>query len=157
MDTVDKKTRSRIMASVGRKDTGPEKSLRSALHKAGLRYRLHDRTLHGTPDLVFPRFRAVIFVHGCYWHLHGCHKSTIPRSRNRFWVEKFRANRSRDRLNVRQLAKRNWRTMVVWECAINGRSAYSTATLVARARDWLHSSKRFDAIPARPMRKNSAR
>src|SRR5258708_19566055 len=89
MDTVDKATRSRIMSSVGRKNTGPEKSLRYVLHKAGLRYRLHDRALPGSPDLVFPRFRSVIFIDGCYWHSHGCYKSTVPKLRNEFWAKSF--------------------------------------------------------------------
>src|SRR6185295_17171391 len=100
MDTVDNETRSKIMASVGQKNTGAEKILRSALHKAGLRYRLHDRTLPGSPDLVFPRFRAAIFVHGCYWHAHGCHRSTVPKSRRDFWTDKFHANRLRDERNL---------------------------------------------------------
>src|ERR1700739_1924828 len=101
MDTVDKATRSRIMSRVGQKDTGAETVLRSMLHKAGFRYRLYDRTLPGSPDLVLPRFGAVIFVHGCYWHLHGCYKSTVPKSRRTFWTEKFNANRQRDARNIR--------------------------------------------------------
>jgi DNA mismatch endonuclease (patch repair protein) len=93
MDTVDLATRSKIMSAVGRKDTGAELLLRSALHRIGLRYRLHDRSLPGTPDLVFPRFCAVIFVHGCYWHSHGCYRSTVPKSHRKFWIAKFAANR----------------------------------------------------------------
>src|SRR5690348_16128970 len=100
MDTVDRQTRSRIMASVGQKDTGAEIILRSMLHKAGFRYCLHDRRLPGSPDLVFPRYGAVIFVHGCYWHSHGCHKSTVPKSRRTFWTEKFTTNRRRDERNI---------------------------------------------------------
>ena len=78
MDTVDKPTRLYIMSRVGRKDTGPELILRRELHRLGLRYRLHEKKLPGSPDLVFPRFGGVIFVHGCYWHSHGCYKSTVP-------------------------------------------------------------------------------
>src|SRR5882672_8688942 len=100
MDTVDRQTRSKIMASVGQKDTGAELLLRRALHNIGLRYRLHDRSLPGSPDLVFPRLRAVVFVHGCYWHSHGCYRSTVPKSRNEFWIEKFTANQKRDGRNI---------------------------------------------------------
>ena len=78
MDTVDKTTRSRIMSRVGQKDTGPEMKLRRSLHKIGLRYRLHDKRLPGSPDIVFPRFKAVLFVHGCFWHRHGCKATTTP-------------------------------------------------------------------------------
>ena len=91
MDKVDQATRSRIMAAVGQKDTGPEKHLRSALHKHGLRFRLHVRSLPGSPDLVFPKYGSVIFVHGCYWHRHGCYRSTTPKSRQEFWNTKFKA------------------------------------------------------------------
>ena len=118
MDTVDRETRSRIMARVGQKNTGAELVLRRALHEIGLRYKLHDRSLPGSPDLVFPRFRAVIFVHGCYWHSHGCYKSTVPKSRRAFWTDKFSANRERDQRNIRLLMERGWRTMVVWECRV---------------------------------------
>ena len=96
MDTVGTQTRSKIMVSVGQKDTGAEMLLRRALHRKGLRYRLHDKSLPGSPDIVFPRFNAVLFIHGCYWHSHGCYRSTIPKSRVEFWEDKFEANRVRD-------------------------------------------------------------
>lgn len=141
MDTVDKATRSRIMSQVGQKDTGAETVLRSALHKAGFRYRLHDRMLPGSPDLVFPRFGAVIFVHGCYWHSHGCYKSTVPKSHRRFWTEKFTANRQRDARNIRLLLERGWRVMIVWECALLGKTAMPAQELTGRVDVWLHSPK----------------
>src|SRR5690242_10373302 len=109
MDIVDRQTRSMIMSRVGQKDTGAELMIRSALHKAGLRYRLHDRSLPGSPDIVFPRFRAVVFVHGCYWHSHGCHRSTVPKSRKQFWTDKFDANRARDARNTGLLLQSDWR------------------------------------------------
>ena len=137
MDTVDKKTRSHIMSSVGQKDTGPETLLRSALHKAGLRYRLHDRKLSGSPDLVFPGFRAVIFVHGCYWHSHGCYKSTIPKSRREFWENKFSTNRARDERNVVLLRERGWRVMIVWECILVGKQAMPRDGVMEYVRGWL--------------------
>ncbi len=137
MDIVSKETRSRIMARVGQKDTGPEILLRSALHRTGLRYRLHDRTLPGSPDLVFPRFRSAVFIHGCYWHSHGCHRSTVPKSRREFWEEKFRANRRRDARDAALLRERGWRVMIVWECALIGKHASEPKNVAERVRVWL--------------------
>jgi DNA mismatch endonuclease (patch repair protein) len=142
MDTVDKATRSKIMASVGQKNTGVEMMLRSALHARGLRYRLHDRTLPGSPDLVFPRFRAAVFIHGCYWHAHGCHRSTAPESRRKFWEHKFDTNKRRDKRNVEALLADGWRVLTVWECTLRGKSS-RCASLVARdVNRWLQSSLR---------------
>lgn len=141
MDRVDRTTRSRIMAAVGQKNTGPEMLLRSALHKRGLRFRLHDRRLPGSPDLVFPRFRAVIFVHGCYWHSHGCYRSTVPDARKQFWLEKFAANQERDDRNVVALGEAGWRVLTVWECALKGKTALSLDAVADTAARWLHSGE----------------
>lgn len=144
MDTVDKKTRSRIMASVGQRNTGPELLLRRTLHRLGLRYRLHDRKLPGSPDLVFPRFHAVIFVHGCFWHVHnGCKFATTPSSRKAFWREKFEANEKRDRRNYEILAGLGWRVLVVWECAIKGRKDNALNELGTQVANWLISEERY--------------
>ena len=139
MDTVDTTTRSRIMSAVGQKNTGPETLLRSALHRAGLRYRLHVRSLPGRPDLVFPRYRVACFVHGCYWHSHGCYKSTLPKTRRGFWQSKFSANRERDGRNIDDLRERGWRVMVVWECALVGKQAQSLDEIVSIVHRWLVS------------------
>lgn len=105
------------MAAVRQKDTGPEITLRRALHKSGLRYRLHEKTLPGTPDICFPKWRAVILVHGCFWHRHeGCKKASLPKSNLLFWESKFRRNVERDRKNVEDLLAANWRVAIVWEC-----------------------------------------
>ena len=121
MDTVDRATRSKIMASVGQRNTGAEMKLRKALHRLGLRYRLHDKRLPGSPDLVCPRFRAVIFVHGCFWHRHnGCKATTFPKTRQDFWAAKFETNIARDQRNIEELQKEGWRVAVVWECALKG-------------------------------------
>ena len=114
MDSVKAEMRSQIMSKVGRKDTQPEVLLRSALHKAGLRYRLHDKSLPGTPDLTFRRFRCAVFVHGCFWHSHGCYRSTIPKSRREFWQAKFEANKNRDERVMVALREQGWRVLVVW-------------------------------------------
>jgi DNA mismatch endonuclease (patch repair protein) len=146
MDTVDRQTRSKIMASVGQKDTGAELLLRRALHKIGLRYRLHDRLLPGSPDLVLPRFRAVIFVHGCYWHSHGCYRSTIPKSHRQFWIEKFHANQSRDTRKASYLLRSGWRVLTVWECALKGKTAKSSPVIAKAVQTWLESSKKRGEI-----------
>jgi len=139
MDTVAPDIRSKIMASVGQKNTGVEILLRKALHRRGLRYRLHDRSLPGSPDLVFPRFRAVIFVHGCYWHAHGCHRSTVPKTRNAFWAAKFAANKARDAKKAKALRSLGWRVMTVWECALRGKTARSSEAIAKRVQAWLKS------------------
>jgi len=118
MDTVDRKTRSKIMKSVPQKDTKPEMRLRKALHGLGFRYRLHDKRLPGSPDLVFPKHKIVIFVHGCFWHRHGCKQTTTPTTRKDFWEAKFKANAERDSKNVRELESAGWRVMTVWECEL---------------------------------------
>jgi DNA mismatch endonuclease (patch repair protein) len=147
MDVVDKKTRSRIMASVGQRNTGPEMRLRRVLHRMGLRYRLHDKSLSGSPDLVFPRFRAVVFVHGCFWHVHeGCKFATEPTSRKDFWREKFETNRKRDRKNYKSLEECGWRVLVVWECAIKKRKDSELDELGMEVRNWLSSQIQFREI-----------
>ena len=151
MDTVNKSTRSYIMSRVGQKDTGPELLLRSSLHLAGLRYRLHDRGLPGSPDLVFPRFHTVVFVHGCYWHSHGCYRSTVPKSRHEFWAEKFEANRSRDQRNLRLLRESGWRVLTVWECAVKGKTARTSFDIADMVKAWLVSSDDVGEIAGIPL------
>lgn len=127
-DVVDRATRSRMMAGIGSRDTVPELVLRRALHARGLRYRLHDRRLPGTPDLVFPRFEAVCFVHGCFWHRHaGCTYATTPTTRLEFWQAKFDSNIERDRRNRRELLEAGWRVAIVWECALRRKGELGTA------------------------------
>ena len=135
-DIVDPFTRSRMMASIKGSNTGPEIALRKALHALGLRYRLHDRKLPGRPDIVLPRWKAVVFVHGCFWHRHlGCRYATVPATRPQFWNEKFAANVSRDQRNLDGLASAGWRTRVVWECDLKTLGALAVANDVMR---WLH-------------------
>ena len=145
-DRVNRTTRSRIMARVPRRDTGPELALRKALHARGFRYRLHVRGLKGTPDLAFPRFHAVCFVHGCFWHRHlGCRRTTEPVTRREFWRKKFRANVERDKRTRQSLLERGWRVAVIWECALEGERAGTTADLVGR---WLRGDERELEAPS---------
>lgn len=124
-DTVSRKRRSEIMASVGQKDTGPEKIVRSYLHKRGIRYRLHVKQLPGKPDLVFPGRRTVLFVHGCFWHGHddkGCKLARIPKSNVAFWKSKIQGNQERDQRNYKALKDEGWRVLTVWECQLKDES-----------------------------------
>jgi DNA mismatch endonuclease (patch repair protein) len=119
VDTVSPKYRSSIMSRVRSKNTVPELQIRTLVHGMGYRFRIHRRDLPGTPDLVFPSRRKVIFVHGCFWHRHGkCALSRIPKSRVDFWTTKLNANASRDVVNVKTLRKAGWKVLVVWECQI---------------------------------------
>lgn len=118
-DVVDRATRSRMMSGIRGRDTKPEKQVRSYLHRAGLRFRLH-ASLPGKPDLVFPKHRAVVFVHGCFWHRHtGCRYAATPSSNIDFWQAKFDANIARDKRVTRQLRKEGWRVLLVWTCRID--------------------------------------
>ena len=120
MDRYTRETRSKIMSRVAARDTGPEKTLRSALHRLGYRFRLHQRELPGRPDLVLPKFRTVIFVNGCFWHQHpGCPKATIPKSNRDFWKNKLGRNVERDSENMAALKSAGWQTAVVWECELS--------------------------------------
>ena len=138
------------MSRVGQRDTGPEMVIRRALHRLGFRYRLHDKKLPGSPDLVFPRFNAVIFVHGCFWHSHGCKLSTIPATRQDFWSDKFEANKVRDQRNTDLLLSQGWRVLVVWQCAVKGKTEEEVAATVSRVKKWLHSAEECGAIPGAP-------
>ncbi len=142
-DTVDRGTRSRIMASVSGKNSKAERILRRFLHAKGFRYILHDRRLPGTPDIVFPRYRAICFVHGCFWHRHtDCKHASTPATRKDFWDEKFRRNVERDQRNQYILLEMGWRVSVVWECALGkGKKDETPARKTAQALgDWLQGS-----------------
>lgn len=115
-DRLDTEARSKLMSKVRGKDTGPELIVRRAAHRLGYRFRLHRRDLPGTPDLVFPRHRSAIFVHGCFWHGHGCSKGRLPKSRLDYWAPKIEANRLRDKATVRRLEASGWRVLTIWQC-----------------------------------------
>ena len=116
MDNTDPATRSAVMSRIRSRDTKPEMAVRRALHAAGLRYRLHRKDLPGRPDLVFPSRRVALFVHGCFWHQHGCHLSHAPASRLEYWGPKLRRNKERDAENTAALEAAGWTVMQIWEC-----------------------------------------
>ncbi|WP_332767780.1 very short patch repair endonuclease [Phenylobacterium sp.] len=117
MDRLSSEERSAHMRKVRRQGTAPELRVRRVAHGLGLRFRLHRKDLPGTPDLVFPRHRTAIFVHGCFWHGHeDCKFATVPKTRTNWWLAKIDANRARDRRAVDGLAAKGWRAEIVWEC-----------------------------------------
>lgn len=130
-DIVDRATRSRMMSAIKGRDTTPERTVRSWLHRSGLRFRLNVPRLPGSPDIVLPRYSTVIFVHGCFWHRHqGCRFSTIPKSNREFWKAKFRKNSARDRRVANALADAGWRVEVVWTCQLSERRISALATRI---------------------------
>ena len=146
-DIFTAEQRRKCMSSIRRENTEPELLLRSALHKSGLRYRLHYKSLPGSPDIVFPKFHVVLFVHGCYWHSHGCYKSSTPKSQRDFWINKFKANQERDQRNIKSIQEQGWRVIIVWECALKGKTSLPISTVVETIKTWLHSDSVFNEIP----------
>ena len=118
MDKLTPERRSWLMSRIGPTSTGPEIAVRSMLHGLGFRFRLHRRDLPGTPDIVLPRLGTVVFVHGCFWHGHGCKKGRMPKSRTEYWGPKIEANRARDARVRRQLRTLGWQVVTVRECEI---------------------------------------
>ncbi len=119
VDIISKEKRSWNMSRIKGKDTKPEMVVRSLLHKMGYRFRLHRKDLPGCPDIVFPKYKSVLFIHGCYWHRHkGCKYAYDPKSRIDFWEKKFQGNVERDRKQQRELKKLGWKVIVIWECQI---------------------------------------
>ena len=121
MDTLTKEKRSWNMSRIRGKDTAPEVVVRSALHRLGYRFRLHGKRLPGRPDIVLPKHRVVVLVHGCFWHRHrGCKNCTTPTNNRAFWLRKLEGNVARDKVHARALRKLGWRVVVVWECETEG-------------------------------------
>ena len=119
MDTLTVAQRADMMARIRSINTKPEIRVRSVFHRLGFRFRLHPQLI-GHPDFVLPKYRVVVFVHGCFWHRHlGCRGTRTPKSRVKFWTEKFRGNVRRDRFVKKKLRKDGWRVLVIWECEIN--------------------------------------
>ncbi len=131
-----------MMAAIRGKDTKPEKIIRSALHAAGLRYRLHSRSLPGRPDLVLPKWRAVVQIYGCFWHKHDCPYFRMPGTRAAFWMQKLNGNRKRDMESEKRLRERGWRVARVWECAIRDASDQEVSAIAARLVTWIRDPRR---------------
>lgn len=145
VDVVSPADRSRMMAGIKGKNSQPELLVRRLLFASGYRFRLHRRNLPGTPDIVMPRRKVAIFVHGCFWHLHrDCRYAKMPATRADFWKAKLEANAERDRCAVEQLQALGWRVLCVWECST--RYAEAAASLQGVMRQWIESDAQLGEI-----------
>lgn len=142
-DVVDAVTRSRMMSGIRGKNTSPELLIRKTLHARGFRFRIHADHFPGKPDLVFTKYKAVIFVHGCFWHAHNCRYFKIPQTRREFWLEKIGKNQTRDQLQVSALRSSGWRVLIVWECAVRLMKKQKSSLLIDRIEDWLVNGSEY--------------
>ncbi|TAZ73768.1 DNA mismatch endonuclease Vsr [Rhizobium ruizarguesonis] len=140
-DIVTAEVRSRMMSGIRGTNTKPELILRKGLHALGFRYRLHDRTLPGKPDIVLPRYNAVIFAHGCFWHGHDCHLFRWPKTRPEFWQAKIARNRAVDERTDAALSEAGWRQAIVWECALKGKTRPPLEEVISTCGEWLKSDR----------------
>lgn len=140
MDVVDRATRSRMMSGIGSRNTKPELLIRKRLFGMGFRYRINDRKIPGSPDILFPKYHAVIFIHGCFWHGHDCELFRLPGTRTEFWKEKIGINRERDAKVLNLLRAEGWRICIVWECAVKGKAQLQIIDhTVNKIAEWLRS------------------
>lgn len=139
-DVLTPQQRQLNMSRIRGKDTKPEMLIRRGLHARGLRYRLHDRSLPGRPDLVFPKYHTAIFIHGCFWHAHGCALSKLPATRQDFWQTKLATNAERDRKAIESLRAQGWRVLVIWECALRGSGRLADAGVLDSAETFIRSA-----------------
>ena len=139
-DVVDRKTRSRMMSGIRGKNTKPEIQIRSMLHRHGFRFRIHVNSLPGKPDIVLKRYRAVIFVHGCFWHGHDCHLFKLPSTRPEFWKSKIDGNRERDAANIKALNDSGWHVLIIWECSLKGKMRIEETVLLEKISSWITGS-----------------
>ncbi len=138
-----------MMAGIRGKNTKPELSIRRLLFARGLRYRIHGRGLPGRPDVVFAKHRAVLFIHGCFWHGHDCRLFRLPASNTEFWRDKIASNRRRDERAVRELGTLGWRVLVIWECSFRGAKPDALVRVGNRAARWVGSTVRTGTIRGR--------
>jgi len=141
VDIVTTETRSRMMSGIRSSNTAPEMQVRRLLFARGFRYRLHVRDLPGRPDIVLPRYRVVIFVHGCFWHRHDCHLFRPPATRTEFWQTKIHSNVERDKHHQAELIDSGWRVGVVWECALKGRTRLDVGWIGDTLADWVTGTR----------------
>lgn len=136
-DVVDARTRSRMMSGIRDKNTKPELAIRRGLHALGFRYRLHPKDIPGKPDLWLPRYKAAIFVNGCFWHGHDCSQFKLPGTRQEFWKTKIERNRARDARVEELLTARGLRRLDIWECALRGPGRIGLNETLFRTAEWL--------------------
>ncbi|WP_457793114.1 very short patch repair endonuclease [Pseudomonas syringae] len=142
-DVVDSATRSRMMSGIQAKNTSPELLIRKALHARGFRFRIHVKHLPGKPDLVLPKYSAVIFIHGCFWHGHDCRYFKVPKTRPEFWLDKIGRNQARDLVQTEASLAAGWRVLVVWECAVRAMKKQKSTLLIDQVSDWLVNGSEY--------------
>lgn len=140
-DRLNKADRSRLMSSVRNKNTEPELNVRKALFAKGIRYRLHTSDLPGCPDLVFPKYKAIIFIHGCFWHNHHCKHGSLPKTNREFWMAKLKGNGVRDKQNIIKLKDMGWRVKVIWSCTLKNKIKFDSIRCVEEIVNWLQNSR----------------
>jgi DNA mismatch endonuclease (patch repair protein) len=141
-DVLTPEQRRLVMSRIRGKDTKPEMLLRRELHARGLRYSLHNTELPGKPDMVFPKYGAIVLAHGCFWHGHECSLFKWPKTRNEFWKNKINRNRERDKETLAALKAEGWRVLVVWECALKGRHKRELSDVITRAEAFVRTGKK---------------
>ncbi len=155
-DVLTPEQRSLNMSRVRGKDTKPEMLLRKGLHARGFRFRLHRRDLPGRPDLVFPKYRAVVFVHGCFWHGHDCPLFKRPATNAEFWERKVERNRANDAAALDALQRRGWRVTVVWECTLRGKDHPPLDDVLASIATWFNGQEETGCIAGVTARGNGS-
>ncbi len=145
-DRHTKEQRRKNMSAVKGKDTKPEMLFRKLIHKAGFRYSLHNSALPGKPDLVLKKYKCAVFIHGCFWHQHGCPKSKLPQTNEEFWNEKLSKNEERDTRVVDELLDSGWRVLILWECAFQKKKR-SLGDILSEFEFFIHSEEPYLEIP----------
>lgn len=151
VDVHTPEQRRRNMSRIRGRDTKPEMLVRRGLHARGLRYRLQDRSLPGRPDLVFPRHRAVVFVHGCFWHGHHCPMFRLPATRREFWQAKINGNQVRDAKSLQNLLVSGWRVLTVWECCLKSPGRPPLDAVIDKCVDFIVGTERTAEISGPPL------
>ena len=146
VDVVSKRKRSQMMAGIKGKDTSIELLFRKALHRKGYRYRLHQSTLPGKPDMVFPKYNAIILINGCFWHGHNCHLFKMPTTRTEFWTKKIGRNIEKDNEVREQLSESGWRILTIWECSVKGKTRLEFEQIIKDIENWLGIGEMYREI-----------
>jgi DNA mismatch endonuclease (patch repair protein) len=153
-DVVDKRTRSRMMSGIRGKNTKPELLIRSQLHRLGFRFRVHYNKLPGNPDIALPKHRALILVHGCFWHGHDCYLFKWPKTNKAFWRDKIQSNIKRDAERKRLYANAGWKTLEIWECALKGKYKLSRIDLINEVWEWILNDHEDSALTGKHLFSN---
>jgi DNA mismatch endonuclease (patch repair protein) len=134
------------MSAIKNKDTTPEVIIRKALFKKGFRYRKNVKDLPGKPDILLPKYKAAIFVNGCFWHMHQCHLFKTPSTRREWWEKKLLKTKEKDRKNTNNLINNGWRVLIIWECSLKGKHKINHSDLISRITEWLKSQTSYTEI-----------